>query len=527
MSSQSQSQSHGANGSASGGAGSRKPADHFACKVRYLNDLPPLPFEPKLLPVPPLQPDRLYRFEEDHPFHKRRKVEVRGGGDGTGFEIDLLRLGVIERALRKPGEPMVPVDRSKLHPDDLRILEANPLKAAVSAKRQTNGVKSQTVEVKPELKPAPSWLLNNSRSRTVQGVTLIPNSPGKALTKTTQSTSASASTSRKTTGAASSSFVAVNTEPPPIPTTIDEQIAGIEATFAQVSSLQDLRHPTNKNIEAKEMFPIFPQFYSFQHSWTVVEFQDQDPIQNVVVTDEGKMDERKIGPESDGLDVKGKWPAGENAKLKREELKEKQKENSLLMTTSDPLESRNTNLLYFAPTPSTLNILEGDRRPKEQCEYYCASEHVLQQHDKGLKLFFELHEERGAFYSEVHGRVVLRRKRPPAKEKLEALRALDDRPTHIITTLRGATADEKEQRKEKLQDLLPNDALEDLENGDSEEDAEGSEVENGLSRIDEDGSEDEDLEREFRKIQGGEEKGPAPRNLAGDSDDDLMVDDDG
>ncbi|KAI8809482.1 Paf1-domain-containing protein [Cladochytrium replicatum] len=514
------------NGTASGVAGSRKPADHFACKVRYLNDLPPLPFEPKLLPVPPLQPDRLYRFEEEHPFHKRRKIDVRGRGDGTGFEIDLLHLGVIERSLRKHGEPMVPVDRSNLHPDDLRILEANHMMAAASAKRQTNGITGQMVEVKPELKPPPSWLLGASRSRTGQGVTVAPNSPGKAITKTAQATNTSASNLRKPAVSSSSSSAAVNPEPPPIPTTIDEQIAAIEATFAHVSSLQDLRHPTNKNVEAKEMFPIFPQFYSFQHSWTVVEFQDQDPMQNVVVTDEGKMDERKIGPESDVLDVKGKWPSGEKGKLKREVLKEKQKENSLLMTTLDPRDAKNTNLLYFVPTPNTLNVLEGDRKQKEQCDYYAAGEYVLQQHDKGLKLFFELHEERGAFYSELHGRVVLKRKRALAKRVQDALREVDDRPTHIVTTLRGATADEKERRKEKLQYLLPNDTLEDLENGDSEEDGEGLEVGNGASRMDEDGSEDEDLEREFRKLQGGEEKEPAPRALAGDSYDDVMGDDD-
>ena len=85
----------------------RKPGQEFAFHFRFKNDLPSVPFDPKLLAYPH-GADRLYKYFESTILKSEKEDYIHPDGD-QGLGCNPFELGFLERAMRNPTGTNLPM----------------------------------------------------------------------------------------------------------------------------------------------------------------------------------------------------------------------------------------------------------------------------------------------------------------------------------------------------------------------------------------------------------------------------------
>ncbi|KAJ3088239.1 hypothetical protein HK102_009194 [Quaeritorhiza haematococci] len=386
----------------------KKVGQDFACKVKYLNPLPDLPFEPKLLPYP-FPADRDYRYSRNS-LYVNTPFEAYAAEEEHGVPVDLMKLGVFERALKRPDERLEP-NPEALDPEDRALLVRPPDQTAaktisrprpivpwlrrteyISAETsRTTGTKSESVETK-------------------MGISIMKD---KNMTKLMDRSR-------------------------------EGQIRAIEHTFEYVADkekLQAIKHPTDKSLKVAEVFPVFPDWELWSNEYTHA-FFDADPIANL------------------GANV-------QREKTSTDPTHQVKLEEALLKPMRNPRNPKQTFIAYYAPTESTVEKIANKRKRREEREEFGEDEddedtyeyqyerdfsHNTQPYDKGDRLFLVLRPRLGAFYNVVNAKINLRRKRAKSKNVQEEE---VEKPSKILITKRPFHETEKVRRKERLKQVAP------------------------------------------------------------------------
>ncbi|KAJ3200158.1 RNA polymerase-associated factor, partial [Clydaea vesicula] len=209
----------------------------FAIRIKYLNPLPDVPFDPKLVELP-IESDRDYKFQHSSLYETQNDLI----SDSTQ-KLDFLKMGYFERSFKNGSEEKL--TPKTVDPKDLPLLTkpadaSNKLKKRVIARpivpwlRRTEYISSDIVKIRKEKKP----MINNENEEKV-------------------------------------------TEK--IDTSVPGQIKAIENTFNYFKdpqfNIKNIKHPTDKKKKIKEIFPIFPDFSNWPNQYSQVGF-DSNPIPN-------------------------------------------------------------------------------------------------------------------------------------------------------------------------------------------------------------------------------------------------------
>ncbi|KAI9330946.1 RNA polymerase II-associated [Obelidium mucronatum] len=225
----------------------KKIGQDFLCPIAYTNVLPPLPFEPKLLGADARQ--------------RRRELSAADGGlahFALAVEANA-RAGATLALLFDPPLPSsAPLDARD------RVLLA-PYAAPKQAPQKTAAAPAK------QNRPIASWLRRTEYIATDAQPLL-----GKPLSAKQKAANPSSS---------SSASSAANAK--------DALLKAIDRSFvlAATADLKKLKHPTNPNLTATELLPLFPAFQQWPHAlWSVV--FDGDPVDSTVdsVGELGKRD---------------------------------------------------------------------------------------------------------------------------------------------------------------------------------------------------------------------------------------------
>ncbi|KAJ3276802.1 RNA polymerase-associated factor [Terramyces sp. JEL0728] len=215
--------------------------------------------------------------------------------------------------------------------------------------------------------------------------------------------------------------------------TIDEQVAAIKKTFDKVrnAKVSTLQHPRNKDLKAIEIIPIFPDLENWDDNYCTVTY-DEDPIP-----------ERKSLPSDQHL------LALEESLLK-----------PLVLKTEDRAESW---MAYYTPTKDTISKIVQKRKLESQdqyninqfeYEYKFQREYDHQASQSNYPYFLQVRtEEGGAFYSPIQNQLKFKKRRALSKRDRYYSENIE-RPTRILMKHRQLSTEEREKRKNMMQELF-------------------------------------------------------------------------
>eukprot|EP00878_Enallax_costatus_P025048 GHUV01026769.1.p1 GENE.GHUV01026769.1~~GHUV01026769.1.p1 ORF type:complete len:491 (+),score=127.59 GHUV01026769.1:206-1678(+) len=208
----------------------------FICNIRFKNDLPEIPSDPKLL-VSRYEPEQLSRFfltsMEQQP---RRELLLPADVGVTVSLMDLERHNVpADFSTQRP--PLDPADEALLR-------DVNNL--------PTTGEKVSPLKVKRSAKGNVPWLM---------ATTYMTGSGGPQE-------------GRRLGGNANSRFQMGQQEE----LTREKQLQDIEGTFTAAAGVP--RHPTKPQLKPRINLPIFPDFASWEDKYVTVNFEEGDPAQD-------------------------------------------------------------------------------------------------------------------------------------------------------------------------------------------------------------------------------------------------------
>ncbi|TPX72376.1 hypothetical protein SpCBS45565_g00475 [Spizellomyces sp. 'palustris'] len=373
----------------------KKYGNDWAFRYVYCNDLPDLPFQPKLLEYP-FPPDRLYRYEPNS-LSDKFFFEVCGPDNENGVPCAPLGMGFLEDSFRNPDAKLVP---QQLDPEDEELL-AKP--------NQQNTAKPKSKEI--SFANSPLFLRRTN-----------VNMAGEAKTY-----------GRVQMGIERQMGVSIMRDEKlakHIHHTEEDKLKTIENTFEAVKkfSTDNLKHPDGKDVKAVEIFPIFPDFSGAWPDRVTLSVFDCDPLEKSATT------RKKIEPGSD---------------------KALALEEAVLKPLQNP-ETQETVLGYYTPTEESISKIRAKRKREEEFgsdeedeeefdfrhvrdyHYDARTEHLRQ-----LVLRFD-NDNRGVFYKRMEGRVNLKRKRARGINEEEEEW---ERPTRLTLTRRPLTDDDRHKRK--------------------------------------------------------------------------------
>ncbi|KAJ1679157.1 hypothetical protein EV182_002616, partial [Spiromyces aspiralis] len=235
-----------------GKTASRKIGSEFICRVRYYNPLPPVPFPPKLLPVPPTYADfdagnikqaRTRRYYEYRHTTLDEVIPLPYYADSElGIPIDPCMLGVFDEVQEKP-------ELHRLDPEDEFLLAKPGAPAgAKKAPQALSGKALRALAISTPKMPKPAA----SRPDTTK--------PSRAV-------------------------------PEDFP--VETQIEAVTQTFEYFSKIEDggeqakdeflagLRHPMDSSLKAVDMYPLVPNFEQWQYTYSTLIY-DELPIPQYV-----------------------------------------------------------------------------------------------------------------------------------------------------------------------------------------------------------------------------------------------------
>ncbi|KAJ3184900.1 hypothetical protein HDU85_001590 [Gaertneriomyces sp. JEL0708] len=223
----------------------KKYGNDWAFRYQYKNDLPNLPFEPKLLKYP-FSPDRHYRYKPDS-ISEKFEFEVCGPDIENGVPCAPLAMGFLEATFRGETGELRP---QKLDPADEELL-AKP--------RLTSATGNAVMNAKPST-DAPMFLKRSKLDMAAEAKTY---GRSKAISdKMAAQTLTADEAPRKTR---------------------EQIVKTIQETFEAIKKLtpDTVKHPdpNKKQLRALEIFPIFPDFRWSYPNGIVLSVFDGDPLE--------------------------------------------------------------------------------------------------------------------------------------------------------------------------------------------------------------------------------------------------------
>ena len=198
----------------------------------------------------------------------------------------------------------------------------------------------------------------------------------------------------------------------------EEQIRAIERTFELAE--QRPAHPTDKNLTAVEMLPVYPDFELWQNSYTQCAF-DADPTP-------------PVRGDNEATRANSEW----------------QVDHSLMkldVNADDP--DDRVRLMLFTPLAEEYDPAKAEQDIEGELEYVRDYNFLLKKDDDvHSQFFFSIREREGVFYNEVKTRVVLQRHR--LKKQVEGR---PSRVTHLAVNRRELTSAEVEEQEERMREL--------------------------------------------------------------------------
>ncbi|KAL2915135.1 RNA polymerase-associated factor [Polyrhizophydium stewartii] len=403
---------------------SKKVLAEFAYKLKFRNDLPDVPFDPKLLEHP-FAEDRLYKYTPNT-LHATTPCAMYMPHDDNGMVLGLLANGLLAQEFRRPHEL-----RRMPNPDSLdeadRALLAQPREVVKDAPARERPVVPWLRRTEYIAATSRSFGRNADEGvETKMGVSIMKDNRVRQLLSRSK----------------------------------DAQMDAIEATFdhAARASLATLRHPTKKDVTPLEIFPIFPDFEFWPNQYLLASY-DEDPT-----TVAG-----------------GSGAAAAAAAEHEHELKAEEAVLKPLQNPADPSESW---LAFYTPKDASADRMRDKRNKRKRriemggdeddeddddedeidqtvYEYEFRRDFEPSIGPSNYPFFLELRTEAGgAFYSQLRSKMALRKKR--ALNKLQ--RSFEDeieKPTKVLVTLREFEPEELEERKAQMRALLHEDDVDD------------------------------------------------------------------
>lgn len=217
----------------------KKIGQEFLYKLRYKNDLPDVPFDPKLLKYPHAQ-DRHYKYFESSLERCQMAEMIHPDGD-QGLGSNPFKLGFLEREFRKTGEEKI----DAMDERDVPLMASPP---------------EEVSDPKIDLKVP--WLHNTeyiSQERSTFNRNRLSTAPKYSLINV-----------RFETETQSFDFVDLS---------LDMQIRKVEDSFEAVkytADLSALRHPKKAHLRANEVFHLYPDFEYWPNQYSLATF-DSNP----------------------------------------------------------------------------------------------------------------------------------------------------------------------------------------------------------------------------------------------------------
>ncbi|KAJ3109322.1 RNA polymerase-associated factor [Phlyctochytrium planicorne] len=371
----------------------KKIGQDFPCSINYLNPLPPLPFEPKLLKLP----KTLSRHYEEvyGSLHTTTPIDIPPLNASLGMQASPLAL-----------EPFT--DKSKFLDEKDRELLA-PYREVVPG---TNGIENGSAG---PARPLASWL----RRSEVMSIADI-----KQQTKT-KPDPAAAMHKQHLSPPRKYAHLSVK----------DRFLKTVEHTFdvAAKANVSTLKHPTNPNLTVKEILPVFPDFENWANRYRLVMY-DGDPIHVEKAKEEG-----------DSFNI----PL-EEAILKPLKHPTNPRENFIAYYAP------NAQSIAKISTKRLLADDDEEDEGEYDYEYVRDFTFKQKPADSEQMIFVEIREEEGAaFYMELGDRMVLTKKRAASRmERRHRDEEEIQKATHYTVSYRPQTKGERRRKKAKLEEVL-------------------------------------------------------------------------
>ena len=228
----------------------------FAFKVRYRYDRPPIPFSTKLLCPLSESLESLYQYSANSLYSTAHRA-IYTPDDSLGLAADPLAGNFLEDAFRAPGSILTRLKpKEDMHEADRKLL-AKPVDPKSSAASRERPIVPWLR--RPEYISAKAKTFGDKKKQIdVNGDSTDDVQHKDGLLRDLSSR--------------------------------QNQINAIEQTFKAVAkaSLGTIKHPTNPNLKAVEMVPIFPDFEYWPNEYHLVHYEDdiiqaigtqQEPIQ--------------------------------------------------------------------------------------------------------------------------------------------------------------------------------------------------------------------------------------------------------
>ncbi|KAI8922651.1 RNA polymerase II-associated [Entophlyctis helioformis] len=383
----------------------KKVLQEFVHKVKYRNDLPEIPFDPKLLEYP-YPEDRLYRFQANS-LYASTPYPLYTADDEAGLPLCPIAHGLIEQAFRNERieEPTVPLD-----PEDRALLAQPTLRVDGSAPAR--------------LRPIVPWL-RRTEYISLEGRTFGRNPDAGVETKMGVSIMKDENLHKL------------------MDRSREGQMKAIENSFDTVKkmNIKTIRHPTKPDVTPVEIFPVYPDFEFWPNSYVLATY-DEDPLS------------------------KGSSTSGTKRNTEQEREHDLKLEESLIkpLKTHTDYEQQPIMALY-APTLATASKLR-EKRSRMEMEDYDEDEGFGQVYEYEFRRDFEPRtaeltypffveirkDDGGAFYSPITKRLTLRKKRNLNNRYEDE--EIEEKPTKVVVSQRAFTESEEQEREQRMQDLL-------------------------------------------------------------------------
>ncbi|OZJ07020.1 hypothetical protein BZG36_00015 [Bifiguratus adelaidae] len=392
----------------------KKVGSDFLCKLRYRNDLPPLPFAPKLVKLPDLT-SRFCKYEANELVES--SLHQLPADEDMGMPIDQSLITWLEKA---EDEADVDQPRTMLSEED-KMLMATPADSSANAATGLTGGKGR---------PLVTWLrrseyISNEDSKTATGGGSVEARFGFSARK-----------ARTTT----------------YPDT-DLQLRGIKETF-KTTHLSELRHPTKPHLQAVESWPVLPDFSSWSNVYTLGQF-DENPAE-----DKDKDQERALRQK----------PNEEEYQAIIDKM-HKQTEHGVLrpMTIKTAKDTRENYLIWFLPDQETTerlskrkaDDLEADEEEALNFEAIRDYTYTNENYAGIQQLMLSFHEKQSdddstlpssyVTYNIVKSRIVAKKKRAQNKRKMRIEEV--NKPTALSITHRPLNETEIEANEKRVAEI--------------------------------------------------------------------------
>jgi len=408
------------NADSSKSSSSSKTASEFLCKPKYLNTLPDLPFDPKLLSYP-FDPLRFIKYTTTS--LERTYKHILHTEPDLGIPIDLIDPSSYKIVKRPETRPLHPLDEQLIGDMD-----------AIEAKASTTPKRRETV------RPSVFWL---QKTKYMTGDADLPKFKSDNIESTTgwgKRHDAKEKEMKR-----------------------EDQLKAIQGTFEQMQ--HPPVHPTNPALKPVEVLPVLPNFDSWASTYSQVLF-DTDPVSSVSHDTLTEQERKELKSEAI---IKGFAAEGSRSfiaymvpkKRKRDASQDGSSENNNSNASSGNGSGSNSNS----------NSNGGVEGGQQQTEYDWVREYTYDMKtgkDFADTYFFTLAPD-AIYYNEIGTRVTLMKFKDASGAFVQ--------PSKIIANHRPLNDEEIKQREERKKTLTNPENKRETEGGANDEEIKDEEEE--------------------------------------------------